>query len=348
MDLSFGHISIAAIIMAFCGGMFGACIGAIQGFALLGIVGVGAMALNASGSSFLMNVAFGYWLFPAIWFTGYCIAASYAGKKGWCEGKCLTASLLALKHPSVMLVAGIAGTIGYLFYYLCNNVLKINADNGAVTVVTLCLLYKLISEGTVFGKTPNSVKTAGGRYSTAHDEHWIPFLHDGPIKLLIGFSLSGIAAAATYAVGVQYGALEDVSIWASRSPAFICFFISAASLIFAACGLTIPATHQTTLAAAYAFCSSAATGCNMAVAFTWAIAVGVLATFLGDFFGDTFTMWGNTWIDPPAVVHLTVSVFVFNLPENVISGIWMPIIILAAMVVLALTVYRPAKKVAFA
>ena len=340
MNLSFGTFSIQALLMAFSGGVFGACAGGIQGFVILGIVGIGAMALNAAGISFLLNVAFGYWLFPAIWFTGYCVALSFAGKRGLCDGKALTTPLIILRSPAVLAVGGVAGVAGYSFYYLCNNVLGFRADNGAVAVVTICLLWKLLTEKTFIGRPSNMVQAKGGRFSTRHDQHWIPYLHDGPTKLVFGLALSGASAAAVYAVGVAYGALDDLSIWASHTPAFISFFISAATLVFAVSS-DAAASHQTTLSAGYAFCCSAATGCDIGIAFLWAIGIGMLATFLADFFGDVFMIWGDTWIDPPAVTHLAISILVFNLPAGLLSGILLPILCIVLTLVLGMTVYRP-------
>ena len=258
--------------MAFSGGVFGACAGGIQGFVILGIVGIGAMALNAAGISFLLNVAFGYWLFPAIWFTGYCVALSFASKRGLCDGKALTTPLIILRSPAVLVVGGVAGVAGYALYYLCNNVLGFRADNGAVAVVTICLLWKLLTEKTFIGRPSNVVQAKGGRFSTRHDQHWIPYLHDGPTKLVFGLALSGASAAAVYAVGVAYGALDDLSIWASHTPVFISFFISAATLVFAVSS-DAAASHQTTLSAGYAFCYSAATGCDICYGFVVASCV---------------------------------------------------------------------------
>lgn len=341
MSLAFGTLSLPALLMAFGGGVFGAALGGLQCFVLLGLVGLGAMAVDANGVSFLLNVGFGFWLHPATFFSGNVIALSYAGKKGCCGGKDLLCPLLSLRKPSILVVAGCAGVVGYLLYYLAAVVLQLNADNGAVAVITASLLCKVVMNHTLFGK-PDAETAQLSRFSTKHDNHWMVALHDGPSKLLVGFALSAVAAAATYAVGMAYGAEADSSVWAGHMPAFICFFISAASLMFLAGGYDMIVNHQTTLSAGYAFCCSAAAGATMEVAFLWAIAVGIAATFIADFVGDAFLLYGETHIDPPAFTHLIVSVVVFNLNQTILAGIAAPVLLLVVLAVLAVTVYRPA------
>lgn len=341
MSLTFGDFSILSLIMAFGGGFFGACIGAVQGFSLLGIVGIAAIAQNGQGVSFLMDTAFGFWLHPCTWFIGYCCAASYADKKGITDGMNITTPLVKFNDIKTLCIGGFMGMAGYSVFYVASAILHINADLGAVSVCTCVLLFKILKEKSIFNDTPADIKDKGGRYSFEHQKHWIPYLYDGPSKLLFGFAFSAVAVAATYAVGQVYGATEDLSIWASHSPAFIVFFISAASLIFVTIGFDIPSTHHITLSAGYAFCSSAATGCGYEIAFVWAIATGLFAAFFADVVADNITLYGRTWIDPPAATHLAVSLVVFNLPVTVLSNMIYPIILILLIIVIGLTICNP-------
>lgn len=344
MDLSFGLLNIPALIMAFGSGVFGAAVGGTQGFAILGLAGIGAMALDVNGVSYLMSSVFGYWLHPAIWFPACEIATSYAGKKGyWHNAKDVSKALITLREPSVLLVAGFTGILGYLVFYFFNFVLGFKADNGAVTILLVPIVYKLITEKTLFGKVDEATKQAGGRFSCKHDNHWIAHLHDGPTKLIFGFAISAVAAAAAYEIGVRYGAPENLSIWASNSPANFGFFVAALSLVFAISS-EATASHHITLSAGYAFCASAATGCDMGIAFVWAIGMGTLACFVADFGADAITVHGETWIDPPAIANFMSSFLAFNLPAAVMSSVILPVIFLVGCAVVGLTYYRREKK----
>ena len=346
MDLTFGLINLPALIMAFGSGVFGAAVGGTQGFAILGLTGIGSIALDASGVSFLNSTIFGYWLHPAIWFAACEVATSFAGKmKYWHNPKDVSKALAALRQPIVLFVGGIAGIVSYLVFYFFSFVVGLNADNGATTILLVPILYKLITEKTLFGHPDKHVLSNGGRFSVRHDVHWIPHMHDGPSKLIWGFGIAAVAAAACYEIGLHYGAMEDLSIWKSNSPCLFGFYVAALSLVFAI-SAEATAYHHITLSAGYAFCQAAATGCDIGTAFIWALGIGTAACFLADAGADLICVHGDTWIDPPAMANFASSLLVFNLPASVLSNVTVPIGLLIVCTVLAFTYYKRVPAVA--
>lgn len=343
MGITYGILSLPAILSAFAAGVFGAAVGGTQGFVILGLAGVGAIALNGAGVSFLASTIFGVWLNPPFWFAPCEIATSYAGKRGyWDNPKDVNKSLLALRHPDVLLVGGISGIVAYLVFLFLRDIVGLNGDQGAATIILMPLVYKIVTEKTVFGKPSAEIQALGGRYSCRHDVHWVPTLHQGPEKLLWGLAWATLQGLCCWEIGTIYGATEDLSIWASNSPAYFAFFVSALSLVFAISAEAAP-SHHITLSAGYAFCSCAAAGGSLGLAFIWAMGFGTFACFLSDFGGDTLTVHGSTFIDPPAMANLTSSLICFNVPAYVKASPALPIILFAGCVILAFTVYKPVK-----
>lgn len=343
MGLTYGILSLPAILSAFASGVFGAAVGGTQGFVILGLAGIGSIALNDAGVSFLSSTIFGMWLNPPFWFAPCEIATAYAGKRGyWHNPKDVNKCLLALRKPDVLFVGGLSGVAAYLLFLLLRDVVGLNGDQGAAVIILMPLILKIITEKTVFGKPSSEVAAKGGRFSCKHDEHWITTLHQGPEKLIWGLAWATLQGFCCWEIGTIYGATEDLSIWASNSPAYFAFFVSALSLVFAISSEAAP-SHHITLSAGYAFCSCAAAGGELTTAFVWAIGFGIFACFLADFGADALTVHGSTYIDPPAMANLTSSLVCFNLPASILKDTTVPIVLIAACVVLAFTYYKPAK-----
>lgn len=285
-------LTIEALLAAFGGGLFGAALGALPAFIFTGFVGLVGVAIIGSGGSvdILGQVAFGTLLGPHIAFAGGVAAAAYAAnkKKSLGAGTDILSPLMKTNDAMVLIVGGVFGMLGYVINYLYSGVLALQTDTVAMTVFTSGLIARLIFGSTgIFGKyEPKKADSGSGSGSSAVVAEKRRFIPDSKsLSTTIVLSL-GLGLAISYAVNItQIGALG--------------FCISAASLIFAQTGFSIPTTHHITLIAGVA---TMATG-NIFIGAIFAIISGVLCEIVG----LTFNSYNDTHIDPPATAIFIVT-----------------------------------------
>ena len=314
-----------ALVIAFCGGAFGASIGALAAFVFTGIAGLIGIAMAASGASFdfLGNVAFGPYFGPHIAFAGGVAAAAFARKMGYMEsGKDILKSLSGLKRPSVLVIGGIFGMMGYAINTGIA-LLPIKLDTVALTVFILAIIAKIVfgatGLGEIFGTVPADIKKIGGRYSMRCTNVWLPYLTATCEKTIIGITAGGVSVYLTYLM------LQNPET-ASVAP-FVGFCISAVSLIMMFFGSELPVTHHITICASYGVVASGGS-------IWWGFAAAVVAAFAGDFFARTFYCYGDTHVDPPATAIAAVSfVLMTVIPKSVYEVEYIAALILALAVI---------------
>lgn len=302
-------MDFTALIIAFCGGAFGASISALGAFVFTGVTGLIGIAMAASGASFdfLGNVAFGTFFGPHIAFAGGVAAAAFARRMGYIEsGKDILRALTGLKKPIVLVMGGIFGMMGYVINTgLASTAIKI--DTVALTVFILAIIAKVVfgttGLGEILGTVPEDVKKRGGRYSARCTNVWLPYLTASCEKTLVGFIAGGVSAYLTYLM-LQNPETAPVA-------AFVGFCISAVSLIMLYFGSEIPVTHHITICASYAVVASSGS-------IWWGIAAAVFAAYAGDFFARTFYCYGDTHVDPPAMAIAFVSFVVMTIIPKVV------------------------------
>jgi hypothetical protein len=274
-----------ALLAAFLGGIFGAAIGALPAFILVGfLVMVGAAVQMASGdASFYGMVPFGAWGPHVGGFAAGVGAVSYAASRGKFENaRDITAGMMGLNSPDVLLVGGVFGLIGYGLNWLFA-LPGAWTDSIALTVMVSAIIARL-----AFGKSGlmGQVKEGESRYAPSEAYCWVPW-QSKPLQLLmLGL---GVGAFSGYmAITLPNGA-----------GVFLGFGMSAASMIFLQFGTKIPVTHHISLPAAIA---AAASG-----GIVWGILFGIASAFVGEFMANTFCSWGDTHIDPPASTIWTMT-----------------------------------------
>lgn len=97
-------IDPTVLLISFCGGAFGAAIGALPAFIFCGFLGFLGVAAAMAGASFDWHsiITFGPFFGPHIAFAGGVGAAAFAKKMGYLgSGKEITAGLMGLKQPGV-------------------------------------------------------------------------------------------------------------------------------------------------------------------------------------------------------------------------------------------------------
>lgn len=270
--------TLTGLLVAFVSGIFGAAVGALPAFIMVGFLVLAGVAIQAAGGGgdYLGIAPFGAWGPHVGGFAAGVAAVAYAAKQGKHEtGRDILAGMMGKNSPDVLLVGGIFGIIGYVLNWLFA-LPGAWTDSIALTVVVSAIIARF-----AFGKTGLLGKVAAGekRYSPPAANCWVPWQHKPLQLLMIGLGAGTFSAYLALAVPNGGGVVLG-------------FGFAAASLVFLQFGTQIPVTHHIALPAAVA---AAASGSLL-----WGLIFGVLAAFVGEFMANTFCAWGDTHIDPPA------------------------------------------------
>lgn len=296
-------MTLLTVLLAFCGGVFGAILGAMEAFIFTGITGLIGIAFVCAGIPFdwLGIISFGPFFAPNIAFAGGVAAAAYARKiKVLDSGKNITLPLLSLKKISVLIVGGVFGVLGYIIAFGVGKALPGQIDAGGFTVVVSAMIAKVLFTGELFGNVGEEDKKLGGRYSPLAKTTWVAYMTAASEKTILAISAGGLSAYVTY-IMLQNQRTADAA-------AYVGFCISAVSLIFLQFGAPVPVTHHITICASYAVLAS---GGNL----YWGITAAILAAFAGDFLARTFYNYGDVHIDPPAMTIALVSFLFLGLAK---------------------------------
>ncbi|MGX8795152.1 hypothetical protein ACR6HW_03500 [Fusibacter sp. JL298sf-3] len=264
---------VLMILLAFCGGVFGALVGALPAFVFTGLIGLTGIAITAAGGTvdLVGTMAFGAFFGPHIAFTGGVAAAALAYKRKQLDsGANILMPLAKYNDPLLLLAGGAFGVLGYLFNALYGRFINLPTDTIALSVITVGLIVRCL-----FGKS--------GLLGDRSEKNCAYFPTGKP---LVFWLLTGAAVGLL----VSYYTLETGIVTLG-------FCISAASLIFTQMGFPVPATHHIALVSALA--ASASGNLWMGMVF------GVVAAILGEAIGRTFNFQCDTHVDPPA---FTISI----------------------------------------
>lgn len=294
---------ILSLIAAFGGGVFAASIGGLPAFILTGVFAisgsVAGMCGAADASNVLLNfIAFGPFFGPHIAFGGGVAASAFAKKKGLLESGADTATALSgFNDPSVLLVGGVFGVIGYLFKELVvMNVFagtisnRLITDAPGFTVFCSAIVVRLVFGGKL--RTGTEVLSKGNALATT---------------VLIGITYSLVVG------GVYTGAIAagvPVEAFGGVYPTLI-FGMAAVGLIFAEFGQPFFGCHHIVIIAAEAAVQSYATTGSLYMALLMSVIFGLIAAMLADFEGHFLNSGTDSHIDPPAFAILIMT-FVVN------------------------------------
>lgn len=280
-------MDIFMLIAAFGGGIMGAAMGAVGSFVVVGALAIigGSIGLAGAPEAIVGNLAFGSYIGPHVAFAGGVAAAAFAGKKKLNSGTDVGKPLHSLNDPSVLIMGGVFGIIGFLLLHLYDVILGIPTDNVALVVFTSAIIARFaFGTGGLFGKVPAGEK-----------KQWFPegsaLMNCIALGLGVGLMVSGVGLHLIE-IGVPIHLVQGFY------PA-ITFGIAALTLVFALMGHGIPATHHIALPAALAAVLSG----NLIVG----AVVGVICSVFGDIAGKAWNSHSNTFIDPPATVIFTTT-----------------------------------------
>ena len=321
-------MTVLTLAASFCGGMFGAALGAVPSFIITGILGLIGIGVQAAGAApdWHSLITYGPLFGPQVTFAAGCVATAYARRIGAIpSGKAVGTALLGCNKSSILLVGGIVGIIGYpLQQWIASLASHGETDSIALTIVILTLAGKVIfgKHGIkeVFGVLSDDAKKRG-RFRMGGDNRWIPYQEKMSQKVMIAIAAGGVSSI----IAVQMLEIPDM---ASNAMNFG-FCLSAASLIFAQDNNGgSPFTHHITLVASVAAVASGN--------FLWGIAFGIIASQLRDIGARLFYIHGDAHVDPPsfAIFTGTTLSFLFGTAGIYnIGGYVIPAVIIAAFLV---------------
>jgi hypothetical protein len=292
-------MDLLGFLVAFGGGIFGASIGALNAFVFVGFLVIAAVAAQA-GSGELLAYPFGPAFGPHVGgFASGVAAAAFAQKKGipGVNGKDIVAPMMGLNDPSVLLVGGAFGILGYVINWIYGLVGFPFTDSVALTVVTSAIIVRLIWGNGIFGKVPAGIS----RWSPPAEMQWVPWQSGLTQRLVIGLGVGLFSSFLAIKIGAENGG------------GAIGFGIAAASLVLLSMGLKIPVTHHIALPAAVAALASGS--------IIWGAVFGVLGAVLGEIMANLFNVYGDTHIDPPAATIATLTSFSLLLAALGVYGI---------------------------
>ncbi|SKC55301.1 hypothetical protein [Maledivibacter halophilus] len=284
-------MTLELILAAFGGGLLGAVIGALPAFIFTGFIGlVGVAVIAAGGPEIILNdITFGALFGPHIAFAGGVAAAAYAAnkKKVLDSGMNTLIPLSKYRDAGILIVGGVFGVLGLGINYLYSTILVLQTDTIAMTVVTSGIIARLVFGNTgLFGKMiPADDEVAAA--SELNRRRYFPDLKTLGLNIIIGL---GLGLVVSYVV-----------ILTNIGPFGFC--VSAASLMFAQMGFSIPATHHITLVAGLA---AIATG-NIFIGAAFAILSAILFEIAALIFNSNC----DSHIDPPATAIFICAFIIF-------------------------------------
>jgi len=296
-------ISILCLIAAFGGGVFAAAIGAVPAFIMTGlfsVVGaVAGMCGAGDASNILLNYfAFGSFFGPHVAFAGGVAASAYAKKKGITEnGADINTALAGLTQPSVLLVGGLFGVIGYLFKEL----VVVNLFAGTIS-------SRLVTDGpgfTVFCSAIIARLVFGGKLRTGTESISKGKVLSTTLVIGIGYSL---VVGGIYLGAVQAGVPLDA--FGGAYPSLI-FGLAAIGLVFAEMGQPFFGCHHIVIIAAEAAVQSYATTGSLYTALLMSVIFGTVSAMICDIETKVLNSGTDSHIDGPACAILIMT-FVVN------------------------------------
>lgn len=284
-------------MLAMIGGILGVILGIVPSFIFFGAIGIAGCFID---NSFLQNSILNGTFHPAICMTGGVAALSFAAGrlKMNVQGNHGTKSLWGACNIKLYLLGAISGLIGYGIMYWSSVVMKIPIDAGAFSIIIVALVIrKYIGKGTIISYK-KIYKTGVRRYLKVN---WV--------NELIMPAVFGILSA--------FVVLETGNM-------FICFYISAVTLILIQLEPRFPATHHVTLVSSYAAFVYQSLGFEtmMIIVVICAICSQVIFEISNIFFNYGFgydpngnTIYAKSHIDPPAMAIAIMSFFVFGIGQ---------------------------------
>jgi len=270
------------LIVAFCGGIFGASVGGLNAFILCGLASVIGTVTEITTGTALFNhwITWGPFLGPHVAFASGVAAAAYAAnRKVLCSGRNVLLALFGFNKPDILIVGGLFGILGHLIKLVLDQI-PVNEGIPWTNSMALSIVLSGLIARFVFGKTGimGNKPESQNRWHRSREEAWQPW-PSHPLQVLL--------------IGLAFGLPASLIVKAIPTSAGILFGLSALTLIFFQFGNKIPVTLHVIL--------SAVMVTRLSNSILWGLFFGLLAAILSEIFACLFLLHGDTHIDPPAL-----------------------------------------------
>jgi len=305
-------LAVDLLVLAAAGGAFGASIGALNSFALAGLVVVlgelSGYVATAAGVTLAVDltdaVGFGVVLGPHVAFGGGAAALAYAARRDDAlDAKAVTRGLG--NRPDVLAVGAAFGVLGHLVA-TGSSALALPVDPVALGVVGSALLHRVAFGYDVVGGGLPDLRRLASREPRADGgrtlDDWLPYQHRW---------------ADVSALGVVMGVLGAYLAYLTASP-FLAFGLSVTALALLCAGVArVPVTHHMTLPASTGALALAGAGAGTpaavaaAVPLSHALLAGAVLGLVGGLAGEAIQRVtyapAATHLDPPAASIVVTS-----------------------------------------
>lgn len=284
-----GHEIVIWLLLAFCGGVFGAAAGALCSFVFCGVAAVISSVCMLAGQPGVAGtidawVTWGPLIGPQAAFLGGGWAAVYAQHHaGFHNGRDICKPLAGLNRPDVLIVGGLGGLCGAFLtwcfwllpgYHVAGQLVASTNSVASGIAVSAIIGRLLLGKTGVFGKVDPHLR----RWVGNDHKCWVPWQHDNLQLMILAGAVGFFGAYLTY-INVNFHLLL--------------FGVLCVLYLFMILGQPMIAAHHFAICAYFA---TAATG-NVA----WGLAFAILAGYLCEIAAFLFTAHGDSHIDPPTV-----------------------------------------------
>lgn len=325
-----GPFVLEFILAAFAGGIIGASLGGLPSFTIAGLVIVAGEAATIVGRSVAAateavdpalpmiatgltgSIGLGPALGPHVAFAGGVAAAAYAGKHGYIPGDgayhpAKAVDLPLGSRPSVLLVGGGFGIVGYLAATISGGVLRLPLDPVAFGIVVSAFVHRAAFGYPIIGSPANGWLDMSpyerGETRANSDrplvEPWLPYQSAWINNLVLGLGvglLSGYIAYRTASPFLAFGLAIVMFVFVvidRGNPPIVLHMALPASI--AALSL---------MPASYGLAEMTPALVASEVSFLLAVVLGgvfgAIAGVAGEFFQRTLYAHADTHLDPPA------------------------------------------------
>lgn len=298
-----------SILLAFFGGVLATCLGALGSVILCAfLVLIGVCAVMAGCDyNIVMNIGFSFFWSPALGLAPAACALGYAKKRGYVEdGKGIALPLMHLGKVDVLVVGGLFGILAYAVMTGLNLVLAGKLDNVSATVVIVGLVASVLFGGKgVFGQVPEGDK----RFGVYSKNNWMPHMPYGEgVTYWFFAGGAGLLSAWLFWEISEFAKSVNSDLIASVAM-FPVFALAVINLILLCAGLPCPVFHHVGLTAVYGCMMAYGAGASEIVVFLWGMACGIISHFAADLLADIFSVYNDTYVDPPSLSMTFCSVF---------------------------------------
>jgi hypothetical protein len=306
------------VVLAFVGGIYGSCLGALWSFCLCGLLTLlGCVVVLGGGSDFLLlQVGLGPLFGPhAGGFLAGVVAASYAAgirkNHPGGSGRDILSPLMGTSWD-VLLVGGLGSVVCVLLAEAIPHIPVLRrSDSLALPIVLVSIAARIaFQRESPLGNT-KSIKQYGLLGTDNYNISWIGWMSPPSHLLMIGAGMGGLAGGVALLSRQALQPMLEAGIispaGAGTVPVIFCWGLAAMALTALQLGqgsvLKVPVAHGIAVLGAAAALSAGSIPAG--------IIGGIFGAFLQELMARLFINHGSDHLDPPALT-IAVGIFLYS------------------------------------